>query len=137
MGQPLVKPMTIDDVPIVSVTLWSNKLNDYDLRRITAVVADEVNRVENVAKVQVIGGRERQVRVEVDPTRLAAYGISPLTLERTLQSGNQSLDAGQFAEANKQFKVKAGTYLVDPEQVKNLVVGFTISARCFSKMWPR
>ncbi|MCL6577528.1 efflux RND transporter permease subunit [Kyrpidia sp.] len=123
VGQPLVKPMTIDDVPIVSVTLWSNKLNDYDLRRITAVVADEVNRVENVAKVQVIGGRERQVRVEVDPTRLAAYGISPLTLERTLQSGNQSLDAGQFAEANKQFKVKAGTYLVDPEQVKNLVVG--------------
>ncbi|MDI3327860.1 MAG: efflux RND transporter permease subunit [Alicyclobacillaceae bacterium] len=123
VGTPLVKPMTIDDVPIVSLTVWSDRLDDGALRRIAAVLADEINKVKDVSKVQIIGGREREVRIEVDPARLAAFGLSPLALEKTLQSGNQSRDAGQFARGNRQYLVKAGAYWADAEEIKNLVVG--------------
>lgn len=120
---PLVKPMTIDDVPIVSLTLWSGNLDDYALRRIAAVVNDEITKIENVSKTQLIGGRERQVRVEIDPNRLSAYGISPLTVAKTLQESNISAPAGEFARNNEQFKVKAGAYLLYAEEVEKLVVG--------------
>ncbi|BCJ88334.1 efflux RND transporter permease subunit [Effusibacillus dendaii] len=121
--QPLVKPKTVDDVPILSLTVWSGKQDDYALRRMTAVIADEISKIQNVSKVQLIGGKQRQVRVQLDPNKLSAYGISPLSLAETLKHSNVSLPAGEFAHNNEQFKVQAGTYLADADEVTNLVVG--------------
>ena len=119
---PLVKPVTIDDVPVVSLTLWSDKLDDYALKRIGAVVGDEINKIENVSKVQVIGGRDREVRVEIDAERLAAFNISPLVIEQKIKQANLSLQSGDFDQGNENFRVKTGKYLTTKEEVENLVV---------------
>lgn len=121
--QPIVKPMSIDDVPIVSLTLWSDQLDDYSLRRIAAVVSDEINKVQNVAKTRVTGGTQREVRIQIDPKRLAAYGLSPLTIEKTLQEANQTLPSGSFDQGNVNKEVKTGKYFTDKSEIENLVIG--------------
>lgn len=121
--QPLVKPMTIDDVPIVSLTLWSEELDDYSLKRIATVVSDEINKIQQVSKTQVIGGRDREVRIEIDPKRLAAYQLSPMTIESTLNQTNLSLISGSFDKGNESNQVKTGEYLTDKATIENLVIG--------------
>ncbi len=121
--QPLVKPMTIDDVPIVSLTLWSEELDDYSLKRIATVVSDEINKIEQVSKTQVIGGRDREVRIEIDPKRLAAYQLSPMTIESTLNQTNLSLISGSFDKGNESNQVKTGEYFTDKATIENLVIG--------------
>lgn len=121
--QPIVKPVGIDDVPAVSFTLWSEKLDDYSLRRISAVVSDEINKIQNVSKVRVTGGTERQVRVQIDPKRLAAYHLAPAAIQSTLEQANVSLPAGTFDKGNENNQVKAGRYFVDKQELENLVIG--------------
>lgn len=121
--QPLVKPVTIDDVPIVSFTLWSDQVDDYSLRRIATVLSDEVNKIQNVAKTRVTGGKEREVRIQVDPNKLAAYHLSPLAVQGTLDQANQSLPAGSFDKGNENDQVKTGKYLTDKKEIENLVIG--------------
>ncbi|HJV46801.1 MAG TPA: efflux RND transporter permease subunit [Bacillota bacterium] len=122
-SQPLVKPVTIDDVPIVAVTLWSEQLDDYSLRRIATVVSDEVNKINNVAKTRVSGGREREVRIEVDPKRLAAFHLSPLSVQATLEQANLSLPSGSFDKGNENNQVKTGQYLTNKKEIEDLVIG--------------
>lgn len=121
--QPLIKPMSIDDVPIVSLTLWSEELDDYALKRVAVVVSDEINKIQDVSKSKVIGGRDREVRIEVDPKRLAAYQLSPLAIESTLNQANLSLISGTFDKRNEHNQVKTGEYLTDKETIENLVIG--------------
>lgn len=121
--EPLVKPITIDDVPIVSYTLWSDKLTHYDIKRVADVVADELNKIENVSKTEVIGGLNREVLIQIDPNRLASYRISPIAIEQTIRQANISLPSGDFDQGNKEYKVKTGQYFQDKKEIENLVVG--------------
>src|SRR6188768_2984827 len=77
---PIVKPRSIDDVPILAITMWSPRYGDDQLRRLAGQLRDVIAEVPDVSEVTLIGGRPRQVRVEVDPARLAAYGLDPLDL---------------------------------------------------------
>jgi multidrug efflux pump subunit AcrB len=121
--QPLVKPMTIDDVPIVSLTFWSEKMGDYSLKRIATVASDEVSKINNVAKTEVIGGRDREVRVQIDPKRLAAYHLSPISIQTTLDQANLSLPSGSFDKGNENSLVKTGQYFTKEQDLENLVIG--------------
>ncbi|HHY75026.1 MAG TPA: efflux RND transporter permease subunit [Bacillus bacterium] len=122
-ANPLVKPITIDDVPIVSYTLWSDELTHYDIKRVADVVADELNKIENVSKTEVIGGLNREVLIQIDPNRLAGYNISPMAIEQTIRQANISLPSGNFDKGNKEFKVKTGQYIQDKSEIENLVIG--------------
>lgn len=121
--EPLVKPITIDDVPIVSYTLWSDKLTHYELKRVADVVADEINKIENVSKTEVIGGLNREMTIQIDPNRLASYHISPAAIEQTIRQANISLASGDFDQGNQEYKVKTGQYIQNKEELENLVVG--------------
>ena len=77
---PIVKPRSIDDVPILAVTLWSARYGDDQLRALAAQLRDAIAEVTDVSEVTLIGGRPRQLRVDVDPARLAAYGLDPLAV---------------------------------------------------------
>ena len=85
---PLVMPRSIDDVPILAVTLWSTQYADDDLRSLAAQVRESVAQVPDVSDVTVIGGRTRELRVTIDPARLAAYTVDPLDLQRALGRAN-------------------------------------------------
>lgn len=121
--EPLVKPITIDDVPIISYTLWSDQHTPYDIKRIADVVADEINKIENVSKTEVIGGLNREILIQIDPNRLASYGISPIAIEQTLRQANISLPSGEFDQGNQEYKVKTGQYIQNKTEIENLVIG--------------
>jgi multidrug efflux pump subunit AcrB len=122
-GEPLVMPKSIDDVPILALTLWSERYDHGTLRTLASEVADELKKSENSAEVEVKGGLSRQLRVTLDAPRLAGYGLSPLQVAGTLQKGNASLSSGTFSGANKETLVETGGFLGDAEAVKRLVVG--------------
>src|SRR4051794_21998251 len=85
---PLVKPRSIDDVPILAVTVWSARYADDQLRSIAVQLRDAVAEVDDVSEVTVIGGRTRQVRVDIDPARLSAYDIDPLSVQQAIARTN-------------------------------------------------
>ncbi|HEU0006923.1 MAG TPA: efflux RND transporter permease subunit, partial [Terriglobia bacterium] len=119
---PLIKPRYIDDVPILALTLWSNGYDHFTLRRLVAQLDDVVKQVDNVSSTTLIGGLRRQVHVTLDPARMAAYHLSPLAVLGRVQRENQTLTAGSFSQANREFVVETGGFFQSVEDVKNLVV---------------
>jgi len=120
---PLVKVRSIDDVPMMTLTLWSDDYEAYDLRQLAAELKNELMSVNDVSVTELTGGRRRSVRVELDPQRMAAFNITTLSVLPALQMQNQNLPSGGFAQGNRQFTVETGTFLRDLDDVKNLVVG--------------
>lgn len=122
-GEPLLVPKSIDDVPILTLTLWSERYDHYDLRRVARELCDELKKTDNVGEAEVKGGLARELKVRLDPGKLAAVGVSPLGVMGALQKGNVAREAGSFASGNRDYLMNAGTLLDDPQQIKGLVVG--------------
>ena len=123
VSEPLVKPKSIDDVPILSLTLWSERYNGDELRRVAAEVAGELKKDPDASGVNIIGGQKRQLKVDLQPSRLKAYNMSPLQILQVLQGANASLPSGTLTTGNKEFVVETGTFFKSPEDVGNVVVG--------------
>jgi multidrug efflux pump subunit AcrB len=122
-SQPLIKPRSIDDVPILALTLWSDRYDHYYLRRIAAQVHDEIKQVTDVSEVKLIGGQRRQLRVTLDEARMAAFGATPERILGMLQQANRQLQSGSFAADNREFLVETGGFLTNAEEVGQVVVG--------------
>ncbi|MBI4905062.1 MAG: efflux RND transporter permease subunit [Acidobacteria bacterium] len=122
-SQPLIKPRSIDDVPILALTLHSSRYNDYQLRQIAGQVHDVIKQTPDVSTVQILGGQRRQVRVTLDPAKLGAYSLTALEIQRALGASNQRLPAGKYAAANREVLLEAGAYLQSASDVKRVVAG--------------
>jgi multidrug efflux pump subunit AcrB len=120
---PLVKVRSIDDVPVLGLTLWSGRYDGAGLRRIAAELGKELARLEDVSEVKLIGGERRQVRVLLDPQRLAASGLDPAAVAQALTLQNAASPAGSFEEGNREVLVETGAFLTDAGEVADLVVG--------------
>ncbi len=120
---PLVKTRAIDDVPMLGLTLWSENYDDYQLKQLAQELTNEIEKVNDVAITQKIGGRNREVRVVVDKDKLAASGLDFLSITEMLKAGNQQLSAGSYDKNDTEFLVTTGKFLQSTEDVKNLVVG--------------
>jgi multidrug efflux pump subunit AcrB len=122
-SQPLVKPRSIDDVPILALTLSSRRYNDFDLRRIAAQLDDTIKQVPDVSAVTPMGGQRREVRIVLDPARLAGYQMSPLQVAGALGLSNRRLPSGKFDSGNREYLLETGEFLRTSEDVRNVVVG--------------
>ncbi len=120
---PLVKPVAIDDVPTVSITLWSREVDDSTLRILANDVLQELGQVKNTGKGFVVGGRADQIRVEVMPERLAGYNLSLQQVAGTIQTANAESNVGAVEAGSTAFTVYSGTFLRTAEEIKRLVVG--------------
>ena len=100
-SQPLVKPRSIDDVPILALTLSSKRYGDFELRQIAAQVHDAIKQVPDVSAITLIGGQRREVRVVLDEGKLAAYNLSPLQVAGALGLSNRRLPSGEFDRTNR------------------------------------
>ncbi|PNW28516.1 efflux RND transporter permease subunit [Formosa algae] len=120
---PLVKTRAIDDVPMLGLTLWSENYDDYQLKQMAQELTDEIEKVNDVAITQKIGGRNRQMRVVLDKDKLAASGLDFLTVSEMIKANNKQLSAGSFDKSDTEFLVNTGKFLESVEDVENLVVG--------------
>lgn len=132
----VVKPIEIDDVPIVVASLWSERTgqySDHELRRIAEEVQRELQSIPNTNRVLVVGGRPRRVTVELDTQRLAAHQTSSLQVAQSLKAANISMPAGQFSLQNEQFLVEAGTFIRQASELENLVVNVVADRPVYMK----
>ncbi len=120
---PLVKPRSIDDVPILALTFWSKRYGDLELRRIAAQVDDTIKQTPDVSAVALIGGQRREIRITLDPSRLGAYNLSPLQVVGAVGLSNRRIRSGEFASGNKQYLFETGQFLRTVEDVRNVVAG--------------
>jgi len=119
----VVKPVEIDDVPLVNVTLWSKSANDFALRRVAEQVEVALQGVPDTARTEVVGGRRRQLRVTLDPERMASRQVTPLDVDRVLRGANISLQAGVLRSDNRELVVESGPFLHTAKEMESLVVG--------------
>ena len=120
---PLIKPRSIDDVPVLALTLTSDRYDNFTLRRIAAQVHDQIKEVRDVSEVKIIGGQRRQIRVLLDDARMAAYGVAPASVVPMLEQENKQLQSGSFSFSNREFLVETGGFLHTAEEVGGVVVG--------------
>lgn len=119
----VVKPIEIDDVPIVNITLHSREHDAHELRRIAEVVANNIQRIPDSARITIHGGQQRVVHVYLDTERISAYGLSAMEIAGALKTSNAQGGSGSFSLANKEISVETGPFLHNAEEVKNLMVG--------------
>ncbi len=122
-SKPLIKPRSIDDVPILALTLWSDRYDHFTLRRIAAELDDRIKNIQDVSATQLIGGQKREVRVLLDAQRMAAFHLDPARIVGALNGANKELQAGSYTEANREVLVTVGEFLDTADSVGNLVVG--------------
>jgi multidrug efflux pump subunit AcrB len=119
---PIVKPYSIDDVPILTLTLHSARYGSDALRGIATHLEEEVRTLPDVAATFITGGQPEQIRVEMDPARLAAAGVTPGEVAMALSRANARLQAGEFAAGNEVIRIDVGSALQEAEDVGAVVV---------------
>ncbi len=122
---PLIKPKGIDDVPIVTLTLYSRNpaIGAFDLERVAHSIETDLKRVGGTREVTTIGGPGRAVMVEIDPSRMAGNGVTVSDLRASLQSANLGLPVGDLISGNRAVAVESGPFLKEARDVAELVVG--------------
>ena len=125
VSQPIIKPKGIDDVPIVTLTLWSKdeSVGTHELQRVAHAVEAELKRVKGTRDIYTLGGPDRVVHVTLDPVRLAGYGIVMDDLRSALMVSNATQPSGALVVNNREIPVQAGSFLTTADEVRALVVG--------------
>jgi len=121
VSEPLVKPRSIDDVPITAFTLWSERYNGFELRKIALEVCDELKKDPDVAEFRIIGGQRRQLRIALEPFKLKTYRLSPYQIVESLRKSNVLLPSGSFPSGNEEFTVDTGGFLSNIQDVGSVV----------------
>ena len=120
---PIVKPHSIDDVPVLTLTLSSGRYDSNELRQMATHLEDEIRTVTDVSETFIVGGEPKQVTVALDPARLAASGVTPGEVSQALRGANARLQAGEVASANSVQLVEVGAALSSAADVGGVVVG--------------
>jgi multidrug efflux pump subunit AcrB len=123
VGAPLIKARSIDDVPILTLTFHSARYDHLTLRRLVAQVDDAVKQVPLVGETTIVGGARRQVRVLLDPPKLASRNLSPAGLVPMLMQANRQYAAGALTADNREVVIETGAFLQSAEDVASVVVG--------------
>ncbi len=121
-SRPLLKIRTIDDVPFLVLTFWGKGYDGYTLRRIVERVNDEVRTIFGISETSIIGGLRREVRVEVDPEKLASLGMDIVDLKQMLTLQNVSSYPGSFYRKDTQFSVKLDNFFASKRDVEYTVI---------------
>ena len=119
----MVKTRSIDDVPMLGLTLWSEKYDDYQIRQISEEVTSEIKKIKDVSLTSVIGGRARQLKVILDKDKMAESNVDALGVMQMIQANNGSSQSGSFSSNDQEFLLTTGQFLASQEDVENLVVG--------------
>ncbi len=121
--QPVVKTRSIDDVPMLGLTLWSEKYDDFQIRQMAEELSSEIKKIHDVSTIKEIGGRSRELKVVLDIDKLAENSIDALSIMQMIQANNGSMQSGSFVQNDQEYLITTGQFLSTKEDVENLVVG--------------
>ena len=121
--KPIVKTRSIDDVPMLGLTLWSENYDDYQLRQIAEELTSEIEKVKDVSITKVIGGRNRELKVVLDKDKMAGNGVDALSIMQMIKANNSSSQSGSFTNNDTEYLITTGRFLETAEDVENLVIG--------------
>jgi|JI9StandDraft_1071089.scaffolds.fasta_scaffold00037_52 multidrug efflux pump subunit AcrB len=119
--QWVIKPVEIDDVPVVTLTLRGKE--SYNLRRVGEETIERLAAIPDVSRAYVIGGESRQLQIQLNTDNLVAANLSALDVENAIRGANLKLPAGSFNKNDLQIQVDASAALMSAEDLKDLVVG--------------
>ena len=122
---PFIQSADVDDVPILAVTLVSDKYGDYGLRRIAKSILDDLSGLEDISTTAVYGGRDRELLVAVEPEKLAAFGLSFTQLKLALRTSSVAGPLGTLMEDGKEAAVRVSDFIESADDLKNLVIGMS------------
>lgn len=123
VSPPIIKIRSIDNVPILALTLWGKNYDAYKLRLMAAELDDALKQQNDVSETAIIGGQPREVRVILNTERLAAYGLTPSAVVSLIGGANMRARAGDFARDNQEFQVEAGNFFTSADELQRVVVG--------------
>ncbi len=121
--KPIVKTRSIDDVPMLGLTLWSEHYDDFQLRQMAEELTSEIEKVKDVSVTKVIGGRNRELKVVLDKDKMAGNNVDALGIMQMVQANNSSSQSGSFVNNDTEYLITTGRFLETKEDVENLVVG--------------
>jgi multidrug efflux pump subunit AcrB len=125
VGEPIIKPKGIDDVPVVTLTLWTAdpSRGGFDLERVAHAMETELKRVPGTRDVYTIGGPRHVLRVLVEPERMSAFHVTMQDIRDALQLANAAQPAGTVVRDNREVRIETGQYVASSADVAQLVVG--------------
>ncbi len=122
-SNPLIRSIDVDDVPIVTITLASGKYDDYALKRLADRMVERLRSMETLSVSYVKGGRDREVRIELDPERLLAFGITLDQIQATLKAGNLSVPMRTQVRQSQNSRIYLSAFLSSSNDIKRLIIG--------------
>lgn len=120
---PVVKTRSINDVPMLALTLWSDRYDDFQIRQMAEEVSSEIKKIKDVSTIKEIGGRSRELKVVLDKDKMAENGVDALSIMQMIQANNGSMQSGSFVQHDQEFLLTTGQFLASKEDMENLVVG--------------
>ncbi len=120
---PLIKTRAIDDVPVLGLTLWSEQYDDYQLKQIGQEMTNEIKKINDVADVQVIGGRSKEMKVVLNKAKMAENHVDFLSISKQIQGANVQMPGGNLLQKDTAYSVETGNFLTNSDDLANLVVG--------------
>jgi len=123
--RPLVKPRSIDDVPVLALTLYGDGVDPVTLRKAAASLRDEINGIEDVSEIELIGGRRRQYRVHFSPDKLRRRRLTPLDVSGLLQASNVRLPSGRLLGEQTAVEVETDAFIRSKSDLESIVVGIS------------
>jgi multidrug efflux pump subunit AcrB len=121
-SQPVVTARSIDDVPVMALTLWGPGYDDVQLRQIAGQLQETLKELPDISEISVIGGRPRRITVEIDPAALAVRGVDPLSVHRAIAGANVRLPSSPVVSGNQSLTLESGNWLTSADAVRNAVV---------------
>lgn len=120
---PLVKTRSIDDVPVLAFTLWSDTMGGYQMRQVAEVVGNEIKKIPDVAQINITGGQSRQVKVVLDKDKMAESKVDFNSIAQTMQGNNAQMNSANLISNDYVYTVNTGKFFANSDEVKNLIVG--------------
>jgi multidrug efflux pump subunit AcrB len=124
-SSPVVQSRSIDDVPVMTLTLWGKNYDDLRLRQMAGQLRDSLKEVPDISEVNLIGGRPREVSVDLDPTTLDARGLDPLGVWQALTRSNVRQSAGELLNSSQAHALESGSWPTSAPMLRDVVVGMS------------
>ena len=120
---PLIKTRSIDDVPALGLTLWSDHYDDYRLRQMGQELTNEIKKIPEVSDINILGGRSREIKVWLNKGKMTQHHVDLLAVSLMIRSANVQMQSGDLLHSDTVYSVETGNFLNTADDVANLIIG--------------